>query len=133
MNLKLTTTAITLAAATAASAVPLTGSGANLPVAGSTPPPAQGRNITSMSVTGWTAEWTAPVAAPWLGSFSVDGPVPAGVGPTGISRYDFSTMPGGVRRRLLPLRRRRRRLHHERDLHAPRLGYRRQPHHHTLA
>ena len=96
MKLEFTTTALALAAATAASAIPLTGSGANLPVAGSTPPPAQGRSITSMSMSGWTAEWTAPVAAPWLGSFSVNGPVPSGLGATGISRYDFSTMPGGV-------------------------------------
>jgi len=96
MNRSLAALAASTLAASAALAAPLTGSGANLPVASSTAPLAQIRAAVT-GVGGWTGSWTAPAATPWVGSFEVEGPIPSGLGnPTGISRYDFTTMPLGA-------------------------------------
>jgi len=95
MNLEHAATALlALAAATTASAIPLTGSGSNLPIASPTAPAAQGRTAV-LGGGGWTGSWTAPAAAPWVGSFSVSGPIPSGTGPVGFSRYDFTSLPLG--------------------------------------
>jgi hypothetical protein len=81
--------------AAAAGAVPLTGSGSNLPIASPTTPPAQARTAVA-SGGGWTGSWTAPAAAPWVGSFTATGPIPSGLSnPTGTTRYDFTSLPLG--------------------------------------
>jgi hypothetical protein len=83
------------ALASVAGAVPLTGSGANLPIASNTPPPSQTRAVVA-SGGGWTGSWTAPAAAPWVGSFTATGPIPVGTSnATGTTIYDFTSMPLG--------------------------------------
>jgi MYXO-CTERM domain-containing protein len=95
MNRSLSALASLALLASTAQAMPLTGSGANLPIASSTTPPAQARTAVA-SGSGWTGSWSAPAAAPWVGSFTATGPIPSGVGPTGITRYDFSSLPMGA-------------------------------------
>ncbi|MFG0257740.1 MAG: hypothetical protein ACF8GE_07565 [Phycisphaerales bacterium JB043] len=83
---------------TSTSAQPLTGSGANLPIPTPNPgaPANQARSITTGG-SGFTGTWTAPALTPWVGSFSAVGPVPSGISnPTGITVYDFTSMPTGV-------------------------------------
>ncbi len=88
--------AITLFAGTAVAA-PITGSGSNLPIPGPNPgaPPSQVRAVTTFTG-GFTGTWTSPVLPGWLGSYTANGPIPAGsTNPTGLTRYDFSGLPNG--------------------------------------
>lgn len=84
----------------------LTGSGSHLAIPSPNPgaPLSQARTITSVTPqTGWTGSWYAPAASPWIGTFSATGPVPTGntnptghVPATGITLYDFTSLPTGV-------------------------------------
>jgi len=78
--------------------VPLTGAGSNLAV----PSPNLGaplRQGAALSPGGgsFTGTWTAPALPDWIGTFSADGPIPAGqVDGPGLTRYDFTALPTGV-------------------------------------
>ena len=82
---------------TAAQAVVLSGSGSHLPVPANTTPNAQPRTVTGNTVNGpWQGSWSSPAFPDWVGYFDVIGPVPAGTSnSTGISQYDFTSMPTG--------------------------------------
>ena len=85
-------------AASSALAQPLTGSGPNLPIPSPNlgDPPRQGATNT-LGGGGFTGEWFAPADPDWVGTFSAIGPIPSGnTNPTGLTRYDFSTLPLGV-------------------------------------
>ena len=76
----------------------LTGSGAHLliPTTNLGAPANQSRATAGPGAGPWTGTWSSPAAAAWIGSFSVTGPIPAGVSnPTGISFYDFTSLPNG--------------------------------------
>lgn len=82
--------------ASAALAVPLTGSGAHLPIVSPIVPANQGRT-TAPIAGGFSGTWTAPAAAAWVGTFTALGPIPAGLAnPIGTTRYDFTSLPLGA-------------------------------------
>ena len=96
MNALYTSIGALALSASAAIAVPLTGSGSNLPISSPVAPANQARTVTPTSATTWDGSWTAPAAAPWVGTFSAFGPIPAGTtNPTGTTRYDFTSLPFG--------------------------------------
>ncbi len=82
----------------AATAAPLTGSGSNLPLPSSGPPPYEGYAVSGDPVAGpWQGTWSTPAASPWIGTFDVEGPLPSSLANnTGLSRYSFAGLPGGV-------------------------------------
>jgi len=82
---------------TVTKAVILTGSGSHLSVPANTMPNAQNRTVAGNTSSGpWQGSWTTPAFPDWIGSFNVIGPVPAGTtSPSGISEYDFTSMPTG--------------------------------------
>ncbi len=97
---------ILLALATAtATAQPLTGSGNHLPLVQSWPPPAvpadlalyDPNNLTAGFSGTWGPPATAPVLAPWVGTYQTVGPIPAGINnPTGTTLYrDFTGLAAG--------------------------------------
>jgi hypothetical protein len=96
--LRLSGVLMTLTFGMAAMAAPLIGSGANLAIPGPNPgaPNAVPQDLSNVTPGGFDGSWSPPAFAPWLGTYSAEGPVPSGqTGLTGLTRYDFSTMPTG--------------------------------------
>jgi len=87
-----------LGAGGVASGAALTGSGSNLPIPSPNPGAPNAEPVSLTSVTGgFTGSWSAPALPAWQGSFSATGPIPSSVAnPTGITNYDFTTMPTGL-------------------------------------
>lgn len=79
--------------ASTAYAVPLTGSGSNLPHTPLGAPPFALRDIISENLdVDFTGEWTAPALPDWLGTFDARGPVPASTTRSaGMTTYDDFT------------------------------------------
>jgi len=95
MNVLCTSLGALALTTSAALAAPLTGSGAHLPIVSPVVPANEGRTVTPFTG-GFTGSWTPAVAPAWNGSFTATGPVPVGLtNPTGITRYDFTSLPLG--------------------------------------
>lgn len=95
MNVLCTSVGALAITATSALAVPLTGSGPNLPIASPVVPANEGRTATPIAG-GFIGSWTPAVAPAWNGSFTASGPIPVGTtNPVGVTRYDFTSLPLG--------------------------------------
>lgn len=89
-------TILLLATAFVAKAAVLSGTGANLPIAGPHNPSPSGYSHSTVAGGGsWMGTWSAAAPAPWVGSFSATGPT-TGSGMLGTTTYDFSTLPTGT-------------------------------------
>lgn len=90
-----TTFYIALCVTVPVGAVPLTGSGSNLPIPTTNPswPPGQSA-VRTVSGGTFTGTWAAPANSDWIGNYNASGPVPSSMS-AGSVKYDFSTLPLG--------------------------------------
>ncbi len=75
----------------------LTGSGTHLPIPGPNPGDPGGVSLTQTPWAvgvGFDAVWSSPAHPDWIGTLSATGPIPGALS-TGITDYDFSTLPNG--------------------------------------
>lgn len=86
---------IFLFAAMPVDAMPLTGSGAHLPIPTINPawqPGVSAARVDAGST--FTGTWATPVQPDWVGTFNATGPIPSSVN-SGIANYDFTSLPLG--------------------------------------
>lgn len=95
MNVLCTSIGALAITASSALAIPLTGSGAHLPITSPVVPAHEARTATPVPG-GFIGSWTPAVAPAWNGSFTATGPIPVGLSnPVGTTRYDFTSLPFG--------------------------------------
>lgn len=78
-------------------AATLTGSGPHLPIPGPNPGDPGGVPLAQVAWTvglGLDGTWSSPAHPDWIGMLSATGPIPGSLA-TGITDYDFSTLPTG--------------------------------------
>ena len=90
--------ALVLSALSTAHAAPLTGSGDHLVIDSNTPTNPVMEHWTYSNVVtnvSFDVSWGNDALAPWQGTAHATGPTPAGNGPYGTTRLDFTSMPQG--------------------------------------
>ena len=91
----LTSFFVLLFAAMPADAMPLTGSGAHLPIPAVNPAWQPGVAAARVDTGGaFTGTWATPAQPDWVGTFNATGPIPSSMN-SGIANYDFTSLPLG--------------------------------------
>ena len=91
----LTSFFVLLFAAMPVAAMPLTGSGAHLPIPAINPAWQPGVAAARVDTGGaFTGTWATPAQPDWVGTFNATGPIPSSMN-SGIANYDFTSLPLG--------------------------------------